>query len=66
MCGRYLITSSFEAMARLFEAAPADLRVDAPRPNVSATQSVPVAVSREDGRLLVPMRWGFVPSGPRR
>ena len=57
-----MITSSFEAMARLFEAAPADLGVDAPRPNVSPTQSVPVAVSREDGRLLVPMRWGFVPS----
>jgi len=61
MCGRYLITSSFEAMARLFEAAPSDLGVDAPRPNVSPTQSVPVAVSAEDGRHLVPMRWGFVP-----
>jgi len=28
---------------------------------VSPTQSVPVAVSAEDGRHLVPMRWGFVP-----
>ncbi len=57
-----MITSPFEAMARLFEAALSDLGVDAPRPNVSPTQSVPVAVSRGDGRLLVPMRWGFVPS----
>jgi putative SOS response-associated peptidase YedK len=56
-----MITSPFEAMARLFEASPSDLGPDAPRPNVSPTQSVPVAVSAEDGRHLVPMRWGFVP-----
>jgi putative SOS response-associated peptidase YedK len=61
MCGRYMITSPFEAMARLFEAAPAELGPDAPRPNVSPTQSVPVVVSHEGDRLIVPMRWGFLP-----
>jgi putative SOS response-associated peptidase YedK len=61
MCGRFLITSSFEAMADLFGAAPAELGPDAPRPNVSPTEPVPVVVSREDGRLIVPMRWGLLP-----
>jgi len=61
MCGRYMITSPFEAMARLFEAAPSELGPDVPRPNVSPTQKVPVAVSHEGDRVLAPMRWGFVP-----
>jgi len=61
MCGRYMITSPFEAMANLFEATLTELGPDAPRPNVSPTQSVPVVVSREDGRLIAPMRWGFLP-----
>ena len=64
MCGRYMITSPFEAMARLFEAEPdlAALGPDAPRPNVSPTQSVPVVVSGAGGgRRIAPMRWGLAP-----
>ena len=46
MCGRYMITSSFEAMARLFEAEPrlelgANVIGDAARPNVSPTEADP-------------------------
>ena len=40
MCGRYMITSSFEAMARLFDAALSELGPEATRPNVSPTEPV--------------------------
>jgi putative SOS response-associated peptidase YedK len=62
MCGRYMITSPFEAMIDLFEAEAADgLGPWAARPNVSPTETVPVVVGHEDGRSLVAMRWGFLP-----
>lgn len=56
-----MITSPYEAMAQLFEASLGELGPEAPRPNVSPTQSVPVVVSHEGDRLIVPMRWGFLP-----
>ena len=56
-----MITSSFEAMARLFEASLAELGPDAPRPNVSPTEPVPVVVSHDGDRTIVPMRWGLLP-----
>lgn len=63
MCGRYMITSTFEAMAGLFEATLAEgLGEDGPRPNVSPTETVPAVVSHPDGRAIVPMRWGFLPA----
>ena len=62
MCGRYMITSSFEAMARLFEADLALGLPDEPRLNVSPTEPVPVVVSHDGDRTLVPMRWGLIPS----
>ncbi len=61
MCGRYMITSPFEAMANLFEATLTDLGPDAPRPNVSPTQAAPVVISGAHGRLIASTRWGFVP-----
>jgi putative SOS response-associated peptidase YedK len=61
MCGRYMITSSFEAMARLFDATLADLGDEEWRPNVSPTETVPVCVSHEGDRTLVAMRWGLLP-----
>lgn len=61
MCGRYMITSTFEAMADLFDAVPGELGPDERRPNVSPTETVPVVVSNPDGRALVPMRWGLLP-----
>jgi putative SOS response-associated peptidase YedK len=61
MCGRYMITSPFEAMIALFEAEPGALGPEGPRPNVSPTQTVPAVVATEEGRMIVPMRWGFLP-----
>ena len=66
MCGRYLITTSFEAMARLFDAELEPLGPDAPRPNVSPTQAVPVVVSGDGFRRIAPMRWGLVPPWAKR
>lgn len=56
-----MITSSFEAMAHLFEADLALGLPDEPRLNVSPTETVPVVVSHDRDRTLVAMRWGLVP-----
>lgn len=56
-----MITSVFEAMARLFAADQAELGPDAPRLNVSPTEPVPVVVSHGGDRTIVPMRWGLLP-----
>lgn len=64
MCGRYMITSSFEAMARLFEAEldlGGNVIGDAARANVAPTEAIPVVVAAGGGRKLVAMRWGLVP-----
>jgi putative SOS response-associated peptidase YedK len=61
MCGRYMITSTFEAMGHLFEADLAELGPDVPRLNVSPTEPVPVVVSHDGDRTVVPMRWGLLP-----
>ena len=53
MCGRYMITSPFAAMATLFDARPA-LGPDAPRRNVSPTEAVPVALSGGGTRASSP------------
>jgi putative SOS response-associated peptidase YedK len=62
MCGRYMITSPFQAMADLFDATLTELGPDAPRPNVSPTEAVPVVVSHEGDRAIVAMRWGLLPA----
>ncbi len=56
-----MITSSFEAMARLFAAGLAELGDDQPRLNVSPTEPIPVVVSHDGDRTIVPMRWGLLP-----
>jgi putative SOS response-associated peptidase YedK len=61
MCGRFAITLPVDAMARLFEAVPANDLPSVPNYNVCPTTSVH-AVRHDDGqRRLVPMRWGFIP-----
>lgn len=61
MCGRFVITHPDEALARLFDAQPANDLPEGPRYNVCPTQ--PIATVRSEGgtRLLAPMRWGFLP-----
>jgi len=61
MCGRFALTMPTEAMESLFEAEAQGLPDPGPRHNVCPTQEIPSVVSWEEGRLIVPMRWGFIP-----
>ena len=65
MCGRFTLTDPASAMARLFDAAPANDLPDGPRYNICPTQPVLAAVAGDPAggrRRLVAMRWGFLPS----
>ena len=55
------MTHPTDAMARLFEAAPANDLPPVPRYNICPTQAVAVVSAGEGRRSLRPMRWGFVP-----
>ncbi len=61
MCGRMTNTTPAEAMARLFDASPANDLPDTPNFNICPTHSVAVVTSDGGGRRFRPMRWGFVP-----
>jgi len=55
------MTHPTEAMARLFDAAPANDLLPVPRYNICPTQAVGVICAGHGRRVLRPMRWGFVP-----
>jgi putative SOS response-associated peptidase YedK len=61
MCGRMTMTHPNDAMARLFDAAPANDLPDGPRYNICPTQAVGVVTSDAGRRQYRPMRWGFLP-----
>lgn len=61
MCGRYAVTLPNDAMARLFAAQPANDLPQVPNYNVCPTNPVHVVRAGEEGRRLMPMRWGFLP-----
>lgn len=61
MCGRMAITLPHEAMTQIFDAVPANDLPEVPNYNVCPTVDVHTVVSAEGGRLLRPMRWGFLP-----
>jgi len=61
MCGRIAITLPNDAMAQLFAATPANDLPDVPNYNVCPTNPVHVVSAGVSGRVLAPMRWGFVP-----
>ncbi len=61
MCGRMAITLPHEAMAQMFEAAPANDLPEVPNYNVCPTVQVHTVTSDAGQRLLRPMRWGFIP-----
>lgn len=63
MCGRFVITSSPEALRRLF--GYADQPNMPPRYNVAPTQPVPVVLAERGARRFVLMRWGFLPAWTR-
>lgn len=60
MCGRFALTLPSDAMAQLFDAAPANDLPDVPNFNICPTISVHV-VRAGPRRQLISMRWGFVP-----
>ncbi len=68
MCGRFFLTLGPADLATLFQARldPAlEARPDlaSPRYNIRPTQTIPVLRrDPEGGRLLTPMRWGFLPA----
>lgn len=63
VCGRYGSIKSTAALAERFVAAPVSDAEDWPPSwNVAPTQDVRAVIERPDqGRLLVPLRWGLVP-----
>lgn len=67
MCGRYALTTPRTAVAEHFDAvltaeAEAGFGNAGPRWNVCPTTKVPVVrATPSGGRVLVPMRWGFLP-----
>ncbi len=61
MCGRMSLTLPPDAMAQLFEAAPANDLPETPRYNICPTQDVGVVTATDSGRSYRPMRWGFLP-----
>lgn len=61
MCGRFALTFPHDAMAQLFDAVLGPALVPTPRYNICPTQGITTVVSGEDGRHLIPMRWGFLP-----
>lgn len=60
MCGRYLITSTPEAMRRLF--AYPELPNFPPRYNVAPTQPIPIVRLNEGRRQFALVRWGLIPA----
>lgn len=61
MCGRFTLTHPNDALARLFDAAPANDLPQGPRFNICPTQPVAVVISAAGRRRIGPMRWGFLP-----
>ncbi len=61
MCGRFAVHLPPDAMAQLFEAAPANDLPPVPNYNVCPTQTIHVVSLGPGGRRLTGMRWGFLP-----
>lgn len=63
MCGRFVLTTTAEALAREFAALAVDAGlVLRPRYNIGPMQDLVVVRSGDDGRRLLMLRWGLVPS----
>ena len=61
MCGRMAITLPHDAMAQMFQAAPANDLPEVPNYNVCPTSQVAAVTSAQGVRRYAPMRWGFIP-----
>ena len=61
MCGRYTLRSNLKQLADLFHVGDVHLPLFDPRYNIAPSQDV-LAVRQPDGRELVELKWGLVPS----
>ncbi|QUJ75449.1 SOS response-associated peptidase [Sulfitobacter albidus] len=62
MCGRMAVTVPIDAMAQVFDAAPANDLPITPNYNICPTVQVAVVTGGPDrARRLEPMRWGLIP-----
>ncbi|MBX3404952.1 MAG: SOS response-associated peptidase [Phycisphaeraceae bacterium] len=65
MCGRYVLSTPFDAVASVLRiaAAPGDLPLFPPRYNIAPSQQVAIvrSVAQGRGNELAVVRWGFVP-----
>jgi putative SOS response-associated peptidase YedK len=61
MCGRFALTLPSDAMAALFDAAPANDLPTVPNYNICPTNRIHTVTSDDGSRRLRPMRWGFLP-----
>ncbi len=62
MCGRYSLIATAEELQALFKLLALDERLIPPRYNIAPTQPIVVVREGDNGRELVPMRWGLLPS----
>jgi putative SOS response-associated peptidase YedK len=62
MCGRYALNAPVEAIAVQFEAEAGAGSAFPPRSNLAPTAAVPVVAAVSAGRMILPHRWGLVPS----
>ncbi|MBU2994753.1 SOS response-associated peptidase [Octadecabacter sp. 1_MG-2023] len=61
MCGRMAMTLPHDAMAQMFDAAPANDLPEVPNYNVCPTVHVAAVTSDGGQRRYNSMRWGFIP-----
>jgi putative SOS response-associated peptidase YedK len=61
MCGRFLLNTMQSEVARAFDVVEKLPPRRDPLPDIRPTQTIAVVRSGEDARVLVPMRWGFMP-----
>ena len=61
MCGRYSLIAEANEL-QLFDLLDLDERLVPPRYNIAPTQPIVVVREGDNGRELVPMRWGLLPS----
>ncbi|WP_375281911.1 SOS response-associated peptidase [Pseudooctadecabacter sp.] len=61
MCGRMAITLPHDAMAQMFDAAPANDLPEVPNYNVCPTVQVATVTADGGARRYRPMRWGCIP-----
>lgn len=61
MCGRFTLTDPSDALAKLFEAVPANDLPDVPNFNICPTNRVHAVTLDGGARRLRALRWGFIP-----